>query len=487
MQPSNRSPEDVELDVPRSRPGSRRNSASSRRSSIRDVKPPTPAPHSLSSTPKHGARTHPLDFTLTGKQITRRSDRANSLPGSYLCRPANEPARPKRIFESQKTRPVVTKRHETSVEDDMSLDYSQISDCEDPSLKYGRFRALATSTPRPRLCQNTRSVSLQNQMHVQRTERKNRLVESKKSQVSTTSRGRDLSCDNTLTSSYYSRCETELGYSSVSPEYSGLSSADHSPGAGAPTDTSPRTQDLQLSSCCVSTWQDSSETDDTKVEECRDRSGEWESFWAKYNGSMSRVSLQEYYDQCPTPYRTGTLDPADLDTSPEFHVRSPSKVKELDNIIRSEGLHLTPRETQSMIKCAHVLSNVLSNAIERRSRQSSQSELRNEIKIDSECQIKKKSLKLDLRETVAPSRANENGWGVTAATQTDISLPNTKSAPRIFENILRQLSKTTIADSAATDKKSTEKVDVATAEREVGKTDEEVDVNVSGNNANGLV
>lgn len=140
-----------------------------------------------------------------------------------------------------------------------------------------------------------------------------------------------------------------------------------------------------------------------------------------------------------------------------------------------------------MIKCAHVLSNVLTNAIERHSRQSSQSELRNEIKIDSECEIKKKSLKLDLRETVAPSRANEDGWSVTAATQTDISLPNTKSAPRIFENILRQLSKTTIADSAATDKKSTEKVDVATAEREVGKTDEEVEVNVSGNNSNGLV
>lgn len=34
----------------------------------------------------------------------------------------------------------------------------------------------------------------------------------------------------------------------------------------------------------------------------------------------------------------------------------------------------------------------------------------------------------------------------TVTTQTDISLPNTKSAPRIFEKILRQLSKSSLEE-----------------------------------------
>lgn len=108
----------------------------------------------------------------------------------------------------------------------------------------------------------------------------------------------------------------------------------------------------------------------------------------------------------------------------------------LNNIIRSQGLHLTPRETQNIIKCAHLLGNVLTKAIERRSKST-------EIE-DPEVLLRKKTMTLDLKETVIPLEVKEEKRCETATTQTDISLPNTKSAPRIFENILRQLSRSSI-------------------------------------------
>ncbi|PZC73039.1 hypothetical protein B5X24_HaOG210147 [Helicoverpa armigera] len=51
---------------------------------------------------------------------------------------------------------------------------------------------------------------------------------------------------------------------------------------------------------------------------------------------------------------------------------------------------------------------------------------------------------LDLKETTIPMEVKEEKTCETATTQTDISLPNTRSAPRIFENILRQLSRSSI-------------------------------------------
>ena len=53
-----------------------------------------------------------------------------------------------------------------------------------------------------------------------------------------------------------------------------------------------------------------------------------------------------------------------------------------------------------------------------------------------EKEMKKKAMTLDLKETVIPLGAKT----MDVPTQTDISLPNTKTAPIIFENILRQLS-----------------------------------------------
>lgn len=60
---------------------------------------------------------------------------------------------------------------------------------------------------------------------------------------------------------------------------------------------------------------------------------------------------------------------------------------------------------------------------------------------------KKKNLTLNLRETVAPLEVTEETKQLTVTTQTDISLPNTKTAPKIFEKILRQLSKTSLEEN----------------------------------------
>lgn len=123
-----------------------------------------------------------------------------------------------------------------------------------------------------------------------------------------------------------------------------------------------------------------------------------------------------------------------LEFSDGSRKRSPDNLEVINNIIRHQGLHLTPRETQNIIKCTHLLGNVLSKAIDRRSK----------ITDDPELLTKKKTMTLDLKETIVPLEVKEEKRCESATTQTDISLPNTKSAPRIFENILRQLSRSSI-------------------------------------------
>lgn len=143
-------------------------------------------------------------------------------------------------------------------------------------------------------------------------------------------------------------------------------------------------------------------------------------------------------------------------TFPDFSVdgsrkRSPDNMKNINNIIRNEGLQLTPRETQNIIKCAHILGNVLSKAIERRSRENENTKIEeinpgNDEK-ETEIDLKKKNLTLDLKETALPVEVKEEKRSETVTTQTDISLPNTKSAPIIFERILKQLSKSSIDEA----------------------------------------
>uniref|UniRef100_A0A2A4J1W2 Uncharacterized protein n=1 Tax=Heliothis virescens TaxID=7102 RepID=A0A2A4J1W2_HELVI len=148
-----------------------------------------------------------------------------------------------------------------------------------------------------------------------------------------------------------------------------------------------------------------------------------------YQSSVSGVG--RYYDQCPTPYRTDTFDLADFEFTDGTRKRSPDNVEVINNIIRHQGLQLTARETQNIIKCAHLLGNVLASAIDRRSDRHSD-------------QPHRTHMTLDLKDTAIPLEVKEEKTCETATTQTDISLPNTKSAPRIFENILRQLSRSSI-------------------------------------------
>ncbi|KAJ2942426.1 hypothetical protein O0L34_g16030 [Tuta absoluta] len=483
---------------PRSRPTSRRNS-SSRRSSIQKEKEKKKSPlsstsSSLNSTPKKQVKNP--DFCVTGRQLLKKSDRANSLPvyqrrlsgdglktfkrpDSPKIQSRPESQKTEKRPESQRKQETVSKSRDTSLEDDMSLDLSQVSDFEDSSLKYGvqkKFAALATSTPKnvPKNFQKPRSASVQ----VQKVEnpRRTQKAESRQSISTFCSRDELLYKSSSSGSNYRYGPTTELDYSSVSPEYSGQSSADLSPrNFTRETDMglSPRSQELHVSSCCISSWQDCSDTEQTKVEEYRRDHGEWNSFWANYNNSVAEVPVKSYYDQCPTPYRTEDFNLADLDFSQaSSRKRSPDGLKNLNNIIRNEGLHLTPRETQSMIKCAHILGNVLTKAIERRSKEKIEEDDEKEenIKVQEVVetkvgqtnanidnadlmpseeykQMKKKSLTLNLIETVLPLEVKEEKRHETATTQTDISLPNTKSAPRIFEKILRQLSKTSLEES----------------------------------------
>lgn len=92
-----------------------------------------------------------------------------------------------------------------------------------------------------------------------------------------------------------------------------------------------------------------------------------------------------------------------------------------------------------------MLGNVLSKAIERQANRTSPEKLQI---IDPETQTRKKSLTLNLKETVIPIEVKEEKSWESVPTQTDISLPNTKSAPKIFENILRQLSKSSLEEVA---------------------------------------
>lgn len=133
---------------------------------------------------------------------------------------------------------------------------------------------------------------------------------------------------------------------------------------------------------------------------------------------------------------------------PEFSTdgsrkRSPDNIKTINNIIRNEGLRLTPRETQNIIKCAHILGNVLTKAIERQTKEIGEKFQELNPISPPEKEMKKKSMTLDLKETIIPLSAKK----MDVPTQTDISLPNTKTAPRIFENILRQLSMSSLDDN----------------------------------------
>ncbi|KAH9632402.1 hypothetical protein HF086_013833 [Spodoptera exigua] len=239
---------------------------------------------------------------------------------------------------------------------------------------------------------------------------------------------------------------TEVDYSSVSPEYSGQSSAELSPSRGSRDQlVSSCRCVLFVCSCCVSTWPECSETD-TAVESGGGAGseggaggagrapcdGEWCSFWANYNNSMPHVPVQSYYDQCPTPYRTDTLDLADF-TEPSLppELDSPRRAPDrelLASVIRQQGLALSPRETQGVIKCAHLLGTVLARAIDRSARAA-----------------RKHNMTLDLQDAAPPAPSAPSApSSASATTQTDISLPNTRSAPRIFENILRQLSRSSL-------------------------------------------
>ncbi|KAM3955640.1 uncharacterized protein ACR2FA_010439 [Aphomia sociella] len=490
MQRTDRWPEEFDPEASKSRPGSRRNSTTqSRRNSVKKEKeakkksPLNASPTPNTSTQKKVTKPQNLDFVVTGKQCPKRTDRANSLPG-YHRRPSAESIRTKKSFESPKrtVESQSSKSRETSLEDDVSLDLSQVSDFEDTNSKYGikqKVTPLATSTPKAK----PRSGSLQNQLHSQRMESRRVQKNDSKSRDSVCSRDSHYKTSSSA-SPYRCGVGTDLDYSSVSPEYSGQSSTDMSPRVSRLTDTvvTPRSQSMMVSSCCGSSWQDCSEIDMTAVEGRAD--GEWNNFWVNYNNSVSKVPMKSYYDQCPTPYRTENIDLADLEFSGDgSRKRTPDNIEDINYIIRNEGLHLTPRETQNIIKCAHILGNVLSKAIERRCREKGLETLVQEVKSDvddPDRELKKKTMTLDLKETTVPENIVEEKRSETVMTQTDISLPNTKSAPRIFEKILRQLSRTSL-EEAIDNKSADNKTDVnkenKTGEQVVnGKEDDKKEV-----------
>ncbi|XP_041983850.1 uncharacterized protein LOC121736609 [Aricia agestis] len=434
---------------PRSRPSSRRNSASlSRRGSLNkepEGKKINVTPSSANSTPKRVYKPQYFDFTVTGKQISARGDRANSLPGSYHRRPSvDSMLKTKRSLDSARK---TTPKSRESLDDDMSLDLSQVSDFEDMNAKYGlRGKIASMSTKKT---QKPRSSSLQS-VPVQREPR--RLL---KSADSKRSRENTLSCSRDslykTSSTYRQAMSSELEYSSMSPEYSAPSSVSVDSGPGGRQDTlvSPPSQDPPDYSCCVSTWQEVSEAAGAPVVGAAGADeGEWSHFWANYNNSLARVPVSRYYDQCPTPYRTEDIELADLEFSDISKKRSPDNLNAISHIVRNEGLRLTPRETQNIIKCAHILGNVLSKAIDRQSQDRKSPEKVQELRPESDpAYARKKSLTLNLRETVMPLEVKEEKRWESVPTQTDISLPNTKSAPRIFESILRQLSKSSLEDA----------------------------------------
>ncbi|KPJ05915.1 hypothetical protein RR46_00544 [Papilio xuthus] len=164
MQKSDRYTEDKDPEGGKSRPTSRRNSAClSRRGSReeKDSKRVTTAPTSSNSTPKRQPKSQNFDLVVTGRQIFKRADRASSLPGSHR-RPSLDSLPKKRTFDSPKRHSMAhSARSRDTIEDDMSLELSQVSDFEDMNSKYGIKRITATSTPKP---QKPRSGSLQCQI-----------------------------------------------------------------------------------------------------------------------------------------------------------------------------------------------------------------------------------------------------------------------------------------------------------------------------------
>ncbi|KAJ8704750.1 hypothetical protein PYW08_012070 [Mythimna loreyi] len=444
---------------PRSRSSSRRSSASlSRRSSLKKEQearrsPMNSAPATATSTPKKTVKPQNLEFMVTGKQIVKRTDRANSLPGACR-RPSDAAPRARKLSEAPRRAAAPpplsppTPHHETALEEDMSLDLSQVSDFEDTISKYGinRFATStplgtpatpATPVPTPgRARGKPRSASLQSQLHAARVHSRRAQHDHAKHSFASS---RDSSIFNTSTSTSSPHRGGELDYSSVSPEYSEQSSVELSPRT-LPTRASqqalsPRSHDATLSSCCVSTWAECSEAGAGGADGARAAGaldGEWCAFWANYNNSLPSAPLRRFYDRCPTPYRTDAVDPADWEFADGSRKRSPEHMEAITDIIRSRGLQLTARETQSVVQCAHLLGSLLTRAMERCAAD------------HPDLSTKKKTMTLPLKETSIPLDAPEEKKCETATTQTDISLPNTKSAPRIFENILRQLSRSSI-------------------------------------------
>ncbi|XP_068627402.1 uncharacterized protein [Battus philenor] len=445
MQKGERWSEEKEPEGGKSRPTSRRSSASLSRRGSKEEKETrrgvNTAPNSTNSTPKRLPKSQNFDLVVTGKQIFKRPDRASSLPGTHRRPSLDSIPKQRRTFDSPKRFAMSqsSQSRDTFLDEDMSLELSQVSDFEDMNSKYGvksKFTALATSTPKPR------SGSLQSQPLVRELPRRGqRSFDYKPSRQSTISCSRDSLYKTSSSSQYRQGVSTELDCSSVSPEYSIPSSVD-SMGAAADTLVSPRSQDLNDSSCCVSTWQEGG----SRGPRARGSDGEWAHFWACYNGPPSRA----LYDHCPTPYRSEDLDFLDFEYPNEATVkRSPEKLTNISEIIKTEGLHLTAKETQYIMKCTHILGSVVSKAIERRSNEIQlEPEKIQEIENVDEKETKKKTLTLDLKETNQPAEVKEEKKWETVTTQTDISLPNTKSAPKIFEKILRQLSKSSLEESA---------------------------------------
>ncbi|XP_026317395.1 uncharacterized protein LOC113228345 [Hyposmocoma kahamanoa] len=483
MQRGDRYPEDYEPER-RSRPGSRRNSSSlSRKNSItkeneRRKTSPTESVSRRSSvneppirSRRSSASNEPSRVKCMNSVSKEREAKKKSTLNTAPCSSNSTPKKVTKQLEFIVTGKQLLKR--------LHVQYA-VSDFEDTNSKYGIQKQpapIATSTPKsaPKIFPKSRSASLHSQMiqKVEASRRKREEPGKKKGSSSSYSCSRDSFVTSSVNSNYRYAPSTELDYSSVSPEYSGQSSADMSPKRSMMTrdEISSRSQELQFSSCCVSTWQECSES--TAIADRTD--GEWSTFWANYNNSIATVPMKNYYDQCPTPYRTENIDLADLDFSETSKKRSPDDLKNLSYIIRNEGLHLSPRETQNIIKCAHILGNVLSKAIERRSKEKTD-EVDDKVQEihdlhaakDSEVENKKKNLTLNLRETVAPLEVTEETKQLTVTTQTDISLPNTKTAPKIFEKILRQLSKTSLEENL---EKKNEKVENG-AESKDDKKDE---------------
>ncbi|VVC99897.1 unnamed protein product [Leptidea sinapis] len=144
----------------------------------------------------------------------------------------------------------------------------------------------------------------------------------------------------------------------------------------------PHSQDF-LDRMNVSIWQTCSGRDPADVCE-----GEWGRFWNEYR---SQETQTRYYDQCPTPYRSGDFDAIDFELPNECsRKRSPEDQKNISNIMRTDGLRLTPRETQNVMKCAHILGNVLTKAIDRQSKEMDQNEKIKELKNNTENDLRRK-------------------------------------------------------------------------------------------------